>query len=270
MRSMLISDLEYVPEGWLRARQDASIVPGDVNGASQLTGHLERWPGFVRAVEGTGPLGINHELPVSAGEPPVTDDIGAHNTVTSFAYVVALAAGGKDRVSLLDWGGAIGQYCVLARALLPDVAVDYTCKDAEVMCEGGRALLPDATFSADETCLDRTYDLVVASGSLALSEDWPGVLAKLAGSADNYVYIARLPVVFRSHSFVVLQRAYSRGLNMGSLQWALNRNEFLDTAIGSGLELVREFLSYEHIDVRNAPEQIKSRHFLFRRAHRPR
>lgn len=263
-RSVLISDFEYVPEGWARAEHDATIVPGDVNGASQLPGHLKRWPAFVRAVEGTGSLGINHELPVPAGELPKTDDLGAHNMVMSFGSVIALAAARKHTVCILDWGGAIGHYYVLAKALLPDAEIDYSCKDAPELCAHGRTLLPDATFYEDEACFERRYDLVIASGSLALSENWFRVLVQLAAAADEFFYVARLPVVFESRSFVVMQRAYSRGLHMASLQWALNREEFLEAARRAGVELVREFLSHETTDVRGAPERMDSRHFLFR------
>jgi putative methyltransferase (TIGR04325 family) len=269
-RNLVISDLEYVPEGWARARHDPTIVPGDVNGASQLPGHLERWPAFVRAVEGAGPLGVNHELPVSADESPRTDELGAHNTVISFAYVLALAAVRKERLSILDWGGAIGQYYILARALIPDIDVEYSCKEATELCVHGRTLLPEATFYDDDACFERTYDLVVASGSLALSENWSEVLGELAEAADDYLYAARLPVVLRSPSFVVLQRAYSRGLNIASMQWALNREEFVEVAGRSGIELIREFLSCETTNVRRAPEQIASRHFLFRKVPRDR
>ena len=266
LRDAIASDHEYIPEGWTRARHDPTILPGMENGASQLAGHESRWPAFVRAVQGTGLLGINHELPVPGGELPRTDDLGTHNTVISYAYVLALAAARKDTLAMLDWGGAIGQYCVLSEALLPEVDIGYSCKDAAALCALGRTLLPRATFYDDDACFERTYDLVVASGSLALSEDWSDVLDRLARAADEYLYIARLPIVVGHRSFVVLQRAYSRGLRIGSLQWALNRNEFLDAAQASGLELVREFLSAETTTVRGAPERIDSRHFLFRKS----
>jgi putative methyltransferase (TIGR04325 family) len=266
MRDRLVSDVEYIPEGWSRARHDPTIARGEANGASQLPGQLERWPAFVRAIEGSGPLGINHELSVPAGEAPKTDDLGSHNTLASFAYVLARAAIRKDTLSMLDWGGAIGQYYVLSKAVLPGVRIDYSCKDAAVLAAHGRTLFPEATFYEDETCFERTYDLVLASGSLALSEDWENVLERLARATDEYLYVARLPIVFRSPSFVVLQRAYVQGSDSGSLQWALNRDEFIEAAVRSGLELTREFLSYETTDVRGAPERIDSRHFLFRKS----
>src|SRR5436190_22236613 len=221
IRGVIVPDVEYVAEGWLREANDATVLPGEVNGALQAQGHVERWPGFVLAVSGPGPLGIHHEAPVPAGGSPRTDDLDAHNTVMCFAYVVALTARQKDTISILDWGGAIGQYCVLARAVVPDVAVDYACKDAPALCAHGRVVLPDATFYEDDSCFDRQYDLVVASGSLALSEDWRSVLARLVRAARDAVYVARLPVVFEAPSFVTLQRGYSYDSNIASLQWAL-------------------------------------------------
>jgi putative methyltransferase (TIGR04325 family) len=263
IRGAIVPDVEYVPEGWLRETNDATVLPSEVNEALQVQGHAERWPGFVRAVSGPGPLGINHEVPVAAGEAPRTDDLDAHNTVMCFAYVVALTARQKDTISILDWGGAIGQYCALARAVVPQVAVDYACKDAPELCAHGRAVLPDATFYEDDSCFDRQYDLVVASGSLALSEDWRSMLARLACAARDALYVARLPIVFDAPSFVTLQRAYSCDWNVASLQWALNRREFLSAAADVGLTLRREFLSGETTSARGAPEGIDSRHFLF-------
>ena len=36
-----------------------------------------------------------------------------HNTYVSFGYVAALAAAGRNEMSMLDWGGGIGEYAVL-------------------------------------------------------------------------------------------------------------------------------------------------------------
>jgi hypothetical protein len=56
---------------------------------------------------------------------------------------------------------------VLGEALLPrGVELDYTSRDLAALVALGRELLPQHTFAADDSPLERRYDLVVASSSL--------------------------------------------------------------------------------------------------------
>ena len=48
----------------------------------------------------------------------LTGDAGAHNMLVTFAYVLALAADGRDRLSVLDWGGGSAYRCSLVRCSL--------------------------------------------------------------------------------------------------------------------------------------------------------
>ena len=236
---------EYVPEGWRRP------VPG-WNAAGVLATYEAKWPAFARALEGSGPLGLNHEAPVEEIER--AGDVAAHNLLVSFAYVLVLAAGGRDRVSLLDWGGGIGHYYAVARAALPDATIDYTCRDLPLLCARGRELFPEATFSDDDSCLERRYDLALASSSLQYSEDWRETLAGLARATAGYLYVTRVPLALRAPSFVVLQRAQRHGYGTEYLGWVLNRDELLGAARGSGLRLVREFLLEARFAAEGAPE----------------
>ena len=183
----------------------------------------------------------------------------------AYAYVLTLAARKKDQISLLDWGGGIGHYCILGRALLPEVEIDYHCKDVPILCQGGRELFPEARFYDDtKTCFKRTYDLVLASSSLQYSEDWTGTVTQLASASRPYLYVTRLPIVHRAASFVVIQRPYQHGYKTEYLSWFLNRQEFLNYMNSLGMDLVREFLIQERPFVHGAPEQGESRGFLFR------
>ena len=160
---------EYVPEGWARQVKgwDAPAVEAS---------YRRRWPEFLAAVRGTGTLGIAHEVP--EGRPVVTHDPGWHNVVLTFGYVLARAARG-ERVSVLDWGGGPGHYYALGRALLPELRIDYHSRDLPRLAALGRELLPEATFHDDDSCLEQTYDLVVASDSLQYA---PEVETTLHGS----------------------------------------------------------------------------------------
>ena len=50
-----------------------------------------------------------------------------HNFIT-FGYVLGLVAT-KDKISILDWGGAFGHYYLYAKRLFPNLQIEYTCKE---------------------------------------------------------------------------------------------------------------------------------------------
>jgi putative methyltransferase (TIGR04325 family) len=126
--------------------------------------------------------------------------------------------------------------------------------------------MPEVHFHEDDSCLDRAYDLVMASSSLQYTEDWESLLARLAGAASGFVYLAGVPVVLSTPSFVVLQRAYKYGFDTEYLSWVFNRDELLECAQRANLELFREFLLGYKPLVSGAPEQSETRALLFRPA----
>jgi putative methyltransferase (TIGR04325 family) len=248
---------EYVPEGFARPVRgwDVEAVEAAYRG---------RWPEFVAATRGAEPLGIAHEVPVDANV--VRDDPSWHNAVLTFGYVLARAARDRDRLSLLDWGGGPGHYAVLARALLPELELDYHSRDLPRLVALGRELFPDGTFHDDDACLGRTYDLVVASDSLQYAPDVAPLLLRLSAAARPWLFVAMLPVAREAESFVVVQHPDAYGYKTEYLGWVLNREEFLATARSSGLELEREFIAPGAIDADGAPERpVHLRSFLFRR-----
>ena len=248
---------EYVPEGWAYAETHPEVKGWNVQDV--LEAYKEKWPKFVRMVQGTGPLGVAHESALTTNE-----DLSSHNTMMGFAYALALAAHKKDRLSMLDWGGGIGHYYLLAQALLPEVEIEYHCKDVPVLCEYGAQLFPQQHFSMDERCFDRVYDFVLASVSMHYTEDWQTLLQRLAGATRDYLYIANLPTVQKASSFVFVQRPYQYGYNTEYLAWCLNRTEFLHTAERAGLHLLREFVYGHQPFIHGAPEQNTYRGYLFR------
>jgi putative methyltransferase (TIGR04325 family) len=185
--------------------------------------------------------------------------------VLAFGYVLARAARGRDRLSLLDWGGGPGHYAVLAEALLPELELEYHSRDLPALVALGRELLPRHAFHDDDSCLDRRYDLVVASSSLQYSQEWQAAVAGLARATGGWLYLARVGVALESPSFVVLQRAHAYGYETEYLSWVLNREELLDRLAAAGLELERELLVPEQPEVAGAPESpVAHRGFLLR------
>ena len=237
---------------------DPSIRGWDVEAVADRM--LALWPGFVESIEDAAPFGLTNEVAESPW-----GDIGMHNTILSFGYVLARAARGLEELAMLDWGGGLGRYCLLARALVPELRLDYFCRDVPALVRAGRRVLPEAVFCEDDdTAFGRTYDLVVASGSLQYARDWTGVLAGLARATRGYLYVTRMPLVESVAPFVVVQRPYAHGLATEFAGWVLNRGEFLDEARSLGLELEREFLVTARKEIRGAPEQFVRRGFLFR------
>jgi putative methyltransferase (TIGR04325 family) len=255
--AMVPAEWEWVPGGWVR-----EPAGGGWEHESVVATQRERWPALVAAARGHGPLALSAEAGTT-----VPDDIATHNTMMVFAYVLARAARGRERLAWLDWGGGLGQYAVLGRALLPEVPQDYHCRDTAQLAAAGRALLPDARFyDNDAECLARDYDLVMASSSLQYREDWAATLAGLARVARGFLFVTRLPIVERAGSYVALQRAHRHGYRTEYPGWVLNHREFLDRAAGLGLTLEREFLIDERPRIRRAPGPCRYRGFLFRPA----
>jgi putative methyltransferase (TIGR04325 family) len=249
---------EYVPEGWQRQHRDAGITGWNVTAVVEA--YRAKLATFRSIVTGPGPIAV----PTSASTRTTDSSVTEQNAILAFAYSVALAARARNSVSILDWGGGIGLYSLLARALLPaDVTVEFHCKELPLLCSLGREAMPDVHFHEDDSCLDRSYDLVIASSSLQYTEDWEPLVARLAGAASRYLYLARVPVVLSSPSFVVLQRARQFGSGTEYLSWVLNRSELLECARRAGLTLVREFLMGYKPRIIGAPEQDETRGLLF-------
>jgi putative methyltransferase (TIGR04325 family) len=252
-----LPEWDYVPEGWRAATRAKGW-----NVRAYVESERAKWPEFVRALEDGKPLGVAHEAQaISNG------NRDAHNTVMAFGYLLGVAAAGRDRLSVLDWGGGLGHYYAFARTLRPDLTLDYHCFELPIVTEAGRSLLPEVTFHETAAeALARGYNLVFASGSLQYEEDWRGRLETLARSAAPYLYVTRLPLVNKAPSFVVLQRAYAYGYGTEYLGWFLNRDELLRHIRGLGLEVVREFLVDERASPAGAPEDGEYGGFLFRAA----
>jgi len=247
---------EYIPEGWSYARKHPEVKGWNVRAI--LETYKRKWPRFVEIVQGTGPLGVAHESELTANI-----DLCSHNTIMSFAYALTQAALYRTSLSMLDWGGGIGHYYLLAQALLPTMEIEYHCMDVPLLANYGAELFPDQHFYSDDSCFQRSYDFVLASASMHYAEDWKSLLTRLREVTQGYLYVTRLPIVRNAPSYVFLQRACCYGYDTEYLGWCLNRREFLEAAQGSGLVLVREFIIGENPNIVNAPEACQYHGFLF-------
>jgi hypothetical protein len=249
--------LEYAPNAWELTRAPDAAQTDGWNAESVAETERVKWQAFCRNLEGSGPLGFTHEHP----DLDVTRYVPFHNIHMSYAYVLALTAHHKDEISVLDWGGALGHYYQIGKAVLPEVQIEFHCKEVPKLVEAGRQLNPNVHWYADESCLTRSYDLVMINSSLQYSPDWQAILRRLAACAAQYVFLTRLPVVENSPSFTARQRVY--GSEMIFL--ALNQAEVLQVAANAGLKLLREVVVGDRPYVHGAPEQCELRGWLFKR-----
>jgi putative methyltransferase (TIGR04325 family) len=243
---------EHVPEGWDAAARRCGAgwsAPGVV------TAQREWWARWRRALEGGRPPAWSHEAPWG-------DDVGAQNTHLVFAYALLLAARGRAAVRMLDFGSGAGHYALLARALAPDVAVEYHGVDVAPLVALGRELLPDATFHVDDGWTGLSFDLVLASGSLNQVRDWRGALARLATATRGWLLVSRQPTT-AARSFVFVQRPARYATAYPG--WCLAPDELLEEASAHGLALARELLIAEAPEIAGAPGGCRMRAYLFRR-----
>jgi len=249
---------EYVVQGWKRAERDPSVKGWQEQ--SILDSYTSRWKHFAASLQGTKPFGYSIESDSQEAK------LSFHNVMMSYAYALNLAAVGKDTICLLDWGGGLGHYALVSKALRPDLQIEYHCKELPLFIERGRELVPEGQFHADETWKAFRYDLALASSSIQYDEDWRGTLTDIASVTERYLFVTRTPVVHHVPSFVVVQRPYNYGYNTEYLGWCLNRQEVIDHAEVLGLKLVREFISDPPPTIVGAPEQCDYWGFLFERS----
>jgi len=247
--------LEYAPDGWRTPLDDGQSQGWSVD--SVVDNEKAKWDDYCRNLQGPGPLGFSHEHT----DLSVIRNSDFHNVHISYAYVLALAAHKKDRISVLDWGGSLGHYYLLGKAVLPDVSIDYHVKEVPLMAKAGKELNPEVNWYTDETCLEKEYDLIMMNGSLLYLEDWARVLHRTARAVREYLFLFRLLVVQNSSSFISIERLYHSQM----LHQQLNQSELLEAVNETGLTLIREFVVGDPPYIKNAPEQCEMRGWLFKR-----
>jgi putative methyltransferase (TIGR04325 family) len=237
--------LEYAPAGW------ATPLPGQSNSETFWSAFIAQERAFCEALIAR----------VHAGEPMLYPDGDANSKYAVFGYVLALTARQLPKLSVLDYGGNLGDYYWLARGLLPGVQLDYHCKELPPLAAAGRLVSPDVTWHSDDACLAAQHDLVMFSSSIHCLPDWQDVLHRAGQSARTYVLLSDVPTLRHVPTYVATHRTGGQTC----LQAALNRAEIITTAESAGLRLIREFPMGGHPPIVNAPEQPACVGWLFRR-----
>ena len=235
--------------------------------------HERVWTGWCRALSGPGPLGVDYFRSLRGfedlGEGVVGREIRwAHNGIMVYAYALALASMNMEFLSILDWGGGVGQFCPLSRALLPEISFDYHVRDVAALATLGESLNPDVTFWDDDTAWrGLMFDLVICVSALQFVEKWESLVDDLASSSSRYLLLSRVPLVSQSPSFVVVQQTRIGELPLRFSGWYFNREELISRVAARGLKLRREFLVDDETRAARVPEQADYRALLFERPH---
>jgi putative methyltransferase (TIGR04325 family) len=238
---------EYVGTTWVDDDGDGWNV-GTV--AEQ---YARKLPEFRAAIAAPNCIGVPTEalLGCTAGQ-------YNQNLALSYAYAVARAAAGRNRMAILDWGGGFGFMALVVRELFPELEVEFHVKEVPATACAARETVEGVTFWDDDACLDRAYDLVSACGSFQYSPDWRSQLARF-GAAASFVLLTRTPVAETLNSFVVRQHAYETSY----VGWVFSRAELLAAADAADLSLERELLEGWSAQVRGAPARDEHRAYLF-------
>ncbi len=236
--------LAYAPQAWQTA-----VPPGDGHEAraildTDIAEWSSSWGPYLRRLEAQDPLA----LPVNEFPPQACLD---QLSLMQYAYVFALASREARTLRILDYGGGLGYYYCVARAVLPGVAIEYHCKEVPAMVREGRRLNPGVIWHEDDSCLDEAYDLVMFGSSLQYLRQWRQQVKLAARATTRYAYFADTPIVTGVPGFLALQRL--RGAAMP--YQVLNKADLLAALADAGLCLLREFPESGHIWIDGAPEQ---------------
>lgn len=235
---------EIVPGGFPPSQPDHGWALERVAAAED-----QRWPRFQQALAAPRPIALAHE-----DNDPARPQVWAEHHWLTVLYV-ARRASINDRLELLDWGGGLGHLQPVLREAWPELELHYHLHDYPAFCDRARSHLPDAVIhESASSALGRQFDLVLASGSLHYTEDWRGLLARLAQCSRRDLLLLRLPTVSTAAPYVFVQRVPNIGYATEFYSWCLRKDEVVDFVASQGFVLEREFLSLEEAPVVGAPE----------------
>ncbi len=247
----------YMPQGF--AYKSKNVKGWGVNSIVKL--QLSKWSRFSKRISAPANFAVNHE----ASNYNICDLV-SHNLIISFSYVCLLAARKNKKLKLLDWGGGIGHYGLIAKEALPAISVDYWCYDLEVFGVGALEALPEAQFVSDITFIEGLkFDLVNISSSIWYDPEWKQTLFSLSASVGEYLYITRMIFVEKVPTFVAIQKPYSMGYKTEYLCFIFNKQELVDYVISLGYTFEREFYFGPSAYIHKAPEQGSYLGFLFKK-----
>lgn len=158
----------------------------------------EPMPSF-EAAEAAAGLGYNNEAILRATRAAEIDPCPSLAAMPDFFgpffLMLALAASGKDKVRVADFGGAIGDYHDYANTFFAGrVSFDWAVIETEMYVELGREICPQRAFYTSLDELPWQPDIVMFSGSLQYIKDWKAYLLHTATKSAEMIFISRTPL----------------------------------------------------------------------------
>jgi putative methyltransferase (TIGR04325 family) len=247
--------LRYAPKKWeTKLPQEKKDGWDD---RSLVEYKIQKWNDIQKICNSTLPLGFSYE------NDNFNDlrNVSFHNIHITFGYVVAMASRMKNNLKVLDWGGGLGHYCLIANALLPEVELEYHCVEVPNMAKLASEVNKKVTWFSDNSYLSNKYDLVMVNASLQYVREWKQFMFDIASITNGYFFLTRIPVVERSEEFLAIQKEGAATM----LHIQFNEKELLDNVASAGFTLLREFVVGDKPFVKSAPEQCELRGWLFKK-----
>lgn len=151
--------------------------------------------------------------------------------------VAALVGHGRDRLSILDFGGGMGTGYL---ALMADMAevnkVDFHVVEMASVCQAGRELFaggPAPHFHETLPEQPATMDIVHCGSVLQYINDWRGLLSRLAQFRPSHMVLSDL-MAGDIDTFATVQNYYGDTIP----HWFWNVNDVIDTVHALGYRLL--------------------------------
>lgn len=151
-------------------------------------------------------------------------------------FLAALVGQTRDRVSILDFGGALGVTFIGVASALVEKRLDYHIVESKKICEmGERVFENDARihFHASLPEQIREVDIVHLGSSLQYVGDWKGILQKLADYRPRYFLFTDL-IAGDIPTYATAQNYYGSKIPC----WFFNINEIINQMTLVGFTLL--------------------------------
>ncbi|CUW37983.1 conserved protein of unknown function [Magnetospirillum sp. XM-1] len=151
--------------------------------------------------------------------------------------VIAMAAAGRERFRILDFGGGLGNGFVpaLCDVVSPE-RLDYVIVDNDRLCDAGRYLFPEAPapiFRPDLPPDQERFDLLHLGSVLPYISDWRGLLTRLCGYRPRHVLLSDL-LAGDFPAFATAQNCFGDKIP----HWFLNLGDVIGQVESQGFRLI--------------------------------
>jgi putative methyltransferase (TIGR04325 family) len=192
---------------------------------------------------------------LSSSSPASLDATSAYSL-----FALLLAAGARDRIHVLDFGGAAGAHYLLARALLPPTTrlnwlvvetPEMVNQATPLLADGELRFCPDLGEAAERMA---EVDLLHSSGTLQCVPNPHAVLKQLLDLNATYVLLNRLGVSQGDHDVITVQHSRLSWNGPGPLPAGLKDQPFANPFVFPRESIMREILQEAYREIACFPD----------------